>query len=153
MGEAKRRRKREAEQQRACATETAGQGQPPEPYAHMSVWDDPEEEARLAEIAEHKARVARLAARYGTPEYVDAADALALAVTALVPVDPDVTAGDVYASAYRDDAAADAYLESNRVHNGHPALAKVPMPDGRVVGILDLRPALERARREAAEET
>lgn len=113
--------------------------------------DDPEREARLAEIADRKARQARLAGQYGMPETISGADALALARTALVPVDPGVTADDIHASIYRDDTAADAWAESNRVHNGHPTLAKVPLPDGRVVGILDLRPALERARREAAE--
>lgn len=105
---------------------------------------DPEHEARLTLIAVHKARVALLVSEHGRAESISASDALALAVTALVPVDPQVDADDVYASIYRDDAAADAYLESNRVHYGHPALGKVPLPDGRVVGILDLRPAMER---------
>jgi len=70
-------------------------------------------------------------------------------MTALVPVDPTVTADDVYASVYRDQAAADAWADANLVHNGHPTLAKVPLPDGRVIGILDLRPALRRARGES----
>jgi len=112
---------------------------------------DPEETALLAEIAEAKARRAALTLEHGKPESIAASDALALARTALVPVDPAVTADDVFASIYRDDAAADAWAESNRVHYGHPVLAKVPLPDGRVVGILDLRPALERSRREASE--
>ncbi len=112
--------------------------------------DDPEREARLAEIAERHARRDRLAAQHGMPEHVSASDALALARTALVPVDPAVTADDVYASIYRDEAAADAWAESDLTHHGHPTLAKVPLPDGRVAGILDLRPAMERIRREAA---
>jgi hypothetical protein len=104
---------------------------------------DPRRE-RMAGIAAHKARRDRLTAEHGRPVAIAASDALALAMTALVPVDPTVTADDVYASVYRDEEAADAWLESNLVHNGHPALAKVPLPDGRVIGILDLRPALAR---------
>lgn len=113
--------------------------------------DDPDREARLAEIEDHDARRARLIEQHGEPEHISASDALALARTALVPVEVGVTADDIWASIYRDDAAAAAWLESNRVHHGHPALAKVPLPDGRVVGILDLRPELERVRREARE--
>lgn len=85
---------------------------------------------------------------HGRPERIDAADALARACAGQVPVDPAVTAGDIYASIYRDDAAANAWLDANLIHYGHPTLAKVPLPDGRVIGILDLRPALERAQLE-----
>ena len=119
-------------------------------------------DARLAEIGGHGERQARLAAQHGMPEHISNADALAMARTALTgKAEPDsavyrlagVTADDwIFASIYRDAAAADAWLESNLEHYGHPALARVPLPDGRVVGILDLRPALERARREATEE-
>jgi hypothetical protein len=98
----------------------------------------------MAGIAEHKARRDRLTAEHGQPVAIAASDALAMAMTALIPVDPTVTADDAWASIYRDEDAADAWLESNLVHNGHPALAKVPLPDGRVIGILDLRPALAR---------
>lgn|ERR1700722_6503270 len=108
---------------------------------------DLEREARLAEIAERKARQARLIEQYGMPETIAAADALALARAALVPLleaDPGVTADDIHASIYRDSDAARAWLESNLAHHGHPTLARVPLPDGRVVGILDLRPVLER---------
>jgi hypothetical protein len=113
---------------------------------------DPEEEARLAGIAEQKARRERMTAQYGAPEQIDVADALALARTAAVPVDPALTADDwLYASVYRDDEAAGAWLESNRAHHGHPTLAKVPLPDGRVVGILDLRPDMERQSAERRE--
>lgn len=96
-------------------------------------------------LAEQKERRTRLEDRYGHPEQIAASDALAAAMTALIPVDPDVTANDVCAFIYRDDVAADGWAESNRVHNGVPSLAKVPLPDGRVVGILDLRPAMQRA--------
>jgi hypothetical protein len=115
---------------------------------------DPERKVRLAEIAEHHARRERLASQYGMPEPIRASTALALArnASALTVVEAAtsayVNADDVHASIYRDDAAADAWLESNLVHNGHPVLAKVPLPDGRVVGIMDLRPALKRAREE-----
>jgi hypothetical protein len=99
-------------------------------------------------LAGHDARRDRLIEQYGMPERIAASDALALARTALVPVDLAATADDVYASIYRDDAAADGWLASNLEHYGHPALAKVPLPDGRVVGILDLRPSLKRMKEE-----
>jgi hypothetical protein len=101
------------------------------------------------ERARDRTRRAELEARFGKPEGISPSDALALAVAACVPVDPRVTADDVFASIYRDDAAADAWGQSNRVFHGHPTLAKVPLPDGRVVGILDLRPALDRMREES----
>jgi hypothetical protein len=103
---------------------------------------------RRADMAERGERRSRLTERHGTPVTISASDALAMAMTALIPVDPAVTADDVYASVYRDDAAADGWLESNLACNGHPTFAKVPLPDGRVVGILDLRPAMQRAREE-----
>jgi hypothetical protein len=99
--------------------------------------------------AERKARQAALIEQHGMPVHISGSDALALARTAQVHVDPAATADDVYASIYRDAAAADAWLQANLTYHGHPALAKVPLPDGRVVGILDLRPALERAEGEA----
>jgi hypothetical protein len=105
---------------------------------------DPGREARTAEVTAATERRARLTAEHGRPEHVSGPDALALAEGAGVPVDPRVTAGDVLACIYRDEAAADAWAESNMTHYGHPLLAKVPLPDGRVVGILDLRPALEK---------
>lgn len=125
----------------------------------MTSADDPDREERLAE---QHARWARLVEQHGMPERISNADALALARTALIgKAEPDsavyrlagVTADDwIHASIYRDEAAADAWLESNLAYHGHPALARAPLPDGRVVGILDLRAELERARREAAEE-
>jgi len=76
---------------------------------------------------------------------------MALAQDALIPVDGAVAADDTYASIYRDDAAAEAWMDSNMENHGYPTLARVTLPDGRVVGILDLRPALDRARRDTAE--
>lgn len=93
-----------------------------------------------------KARRDALTAEHGTPVHVAESDALAQAAAARIRVDPAATANDVYASIYRDAAAAGAWVESDRVFHGHPVLAMVPLPDGRVIGILDLRPALERAR-------
>ena len=118
-----------------------------------SGWDqlDSAGHAGWEQRAEDKARQERLIAGYGTPESISVSDALALAAAAQVPVAAGVTADDVWASIYRDTAAADAWLNANLVHHGHPELARVPLPDGRVVGILDLRPSLERARREAYE--
>lgn len=104
--------------------------------------------ARLAEIAEHGERRAQLTERHGKPVHYPEADALALAAAALIPVDPTAAPDDLYASVYRDDEAASAWLESNMISYGHPTFAKVPLPDGRVVGILDLRPALRRTQEE-----
>jgi hypothetical protein len=103
---------------------------------------------RRADMGERAARRVRLTDRYGTPESISGSDALAMAMTALIPVDPTVTADDIWAAVYRDDTAADGWAEANLTYNGHPTLAKVPLPDGRVVGILDLRPALQCAREE-----
>ena len=115
------------------------------------IWTAEGREERLAEIDAHLARHADLKARHGLPEPISASDALALARASLVPVDPAVTAGDVYAGIYRDMPAAEAWLDSDLENHGYPSLARVPLPDGRVVGILDLRPALDRARRDTAE--
>jgi hypothetical protein len=107
---------------------------------------DPDEEARFAEIAERKARRARLTEAYGKPERISAHDAAVLAATANIPVSGGPTEDDIVAHIYRDNAAADGWLDSNLLNHGHPTLAKVPLLDGRVVGILDLRPALKRLR-------
>jgi hypothetical protein len=109
---------------------------------------DPRRE-RLALITEQKARQAALIGEHGMPEAISGADALAQAAAARVFTDPAVTADVIYASIYRDGAAASAWLESNRDNFGHPALAKVPLSDGRVIGVIDLRPALQRAREES----
>lgn len=113
--------------------------------------DDPDREARLAEIAEHKARQNKLSAEHGKPEWIAASDALTLGFNAGV-ITSVTSPSDYYASIYRDSAAADAWLESNLTHNGHPTLARFALPDGRVVGILDLRPALAESRKRAEED-
>lgn len=110
---------------------------------------DPEREAQQAQMAAHKARRARLIRQHGEPEGISAEEALGLARAARGDGGPDVAAVDVYASVYRDEAAAAAWAKSNLIHHGHPTLAAVPLPDGRVAGILDLRPALGLAGREA----
>jgi hypothetical protein len=114
----------------------------------MTTTSDPRK-ARITEITERTERQARLIAAHGTPENISGDSALALARTSRIPLDPVVTADDVHAFIYRDAEAAEGWGEANRVHNGIPTLARVPLPDGRVVGILDLRPALRRAREEA----
>ena len=100
------------------------------------------------EPTEHEAVRDALTRDYGRPEPITAYDALVLARY----VRPHGLAGkeqprpdEVHASIYRDRDAADAWLASNRIHHGHPELTRVRLPDGRVVGILDLRPALARA--------
>jgi len=87
---------------------------------------------------ERTARRNALAALHGIPEVIDPTDALELAGITVV------TADEVYASVYRDAAAADAWMGANLTQYGHPALARVPLADGRVIGILDLRPALRK---------
>lgn len=106
--------------------------------------EDSEREARLAEIAEQHARKARLEERYGVPENIAASDALRLLGITYV-----TDAADFIGHIYRDQEAADGWLASNLEHHGHPALGTAPLPDGRVVGILDLRPSMARAREEA----
>jgi hypothetical protein len=86
--------------------------------------------------AEHKARQAQLIEQHGTPEHIGRQSALVIA--RVTGVNPDET----YAHVYRDEAAADAWLGANWDNYGHPTLARVALPDGRVLGILDLRPAL-----------
>lgn len=115
------------------------------------MWTSEGREERLAEIDAGLARRADLRDHHGLPEPIAAVHALALARAYLVPIDPAVTADDTYAGIYRDAAAAEAWMDSNMENNGYPTLARVTLPDGRVVGILDLRPALDRARRDAAE--
>lgn len=107
--------------------------------------EDEERAARLAEIEQRKARQRELIERYGMPVPIAGPDALAKAFLARVEYDVTALASDVFASIYRDAEAADAWLAANLEHNGHPALARVPLPDGRVIGILDLRPAVSRA--------
>ena len=116
------------------------------------IWTEAGRTARLAEIDQHQARRADLREHYGVPEPFAASAALELARRSLVPVAAGVTAGVVYAGIFRDDMAAEAWLDSDLENHGYPTLARFPLPDGRVVGILDLRPALERARRDVAEE-
>jgi len=105
----------------------------------------------MAELDAILAHRADLRERHGLPEPIAASRALALAWASDVAVDPAVTAGDVYGGIYRDMPAAEAWLDSDLENHGYPTLARVTLPDGRVVGILDLRPALDRARRDTAE--
>ena len=116
-----------------------------------AIWTSEGREERMAELDAILARRADLRDHHGLPEPISAAKALALAMASLVPVDPAVTADDTYAGIYRNMAAAEAWLDSDLENHGYPTLARVALPDGRVVGILDLRPALDRARRDAAE--
>jgi len=104
------------------------------------------EDARRV-IREHKARQAALTEEHGTPVRIAKADALGLALKA-GGEHPErwPPADQVIAHIYRDPAAADAWLGSNLEHNGVPTLARFALPDGRVVGILDLRLALGTAK-------
>jgi hypothetical protein len=116
------------------------------------IWTEAGRIARLAEMDQHLARRADLIGHHGLPEPIAASAAMAMAVKARVPAVCGVAADDIYASIYRDDAAAEGWMDSNLENHGYPTLARVPLPDGRVVGILDLRPALDRARRDVTEE-
>ena len=101
--------------------------------------DHPGREERLAGIADHGARRARLAEQHGMPETINAAEALALAGPAL----PLALADDIHASIYRD---------GRRLTRGWPRTWRLrapdagagPLPDGRVAAILDLRPGMRR---------
>ena len=98
------------------------------------------------EPTEEEARRNELTRRYGRPEPIAAADALVLARYIRPGGLPEpVRADQVHASIYRDKLGADGWLVANKLHHGHPEYARVTLPDGRVVGILDLRPALARA--------
>ena len=102
-----------------------------------------------AERAEQAARRDRLIEQHGVPERIDLDAALGM-----IGRPAGVTPDDVWASIYRDAAAADAWLGSNLEHHGHPTLGRHQLPDGRVVGVLDLRPqlaAVRAANRAAAE--
>jgi hypothetical protein len=79
-----------------------------------------------------------LLAVYGVPRRVPGPDALAL-----VGRRGDVHPRDVMAHLYRDQAAADGWLGANLARFGHPQLGTAPAGDG-VVGVLDLRPELDR---------
>lgn len=112
---------------------------------------DLEREARIAEADEHKTRQLSLIKQHGKPERIDLDEALWA-----IGRPTGVTAADVWASIYRDSDAADAWMKSNLEHHGHPELGRKTLEDGRVVGVLDLRPALRRlaeadARRVTAE--
>lgn len=98
-----------------------------------------------AEYEAHTARRDALIRDHGMPKPIAGDDALMLARDRTAGISPCVRAAEVYASIYRDQAAADAWLASNLEHHGHPAIGTVLMDDGRVIGILDLRPALARS--------
>ncbi len=87
-------------------------------------------------------RQERMFRRYGKPEQVSE-----LAAWELLHPD-DVSPAEICAFRYRDQEAADAYAASNLEHYGHPSLGTVRLEDGTVIGVLDLRPALRRARGE-----
>ena len=91
-------------------------------------------------------RRARLISLHGIPERIDLGEAL----TAIGQPE-GITPRDVWASIYRDQAAADAWLGSNLAHHGHPTLGRAHLADGRVIGVLDLRPELARSRERVAE--
>lgn len=90
-------------------------------------------EQRREELREH----------HGTPESVRSYDALLIAMNHHVTL--HVNGPDVIAYYYRDRAAAEAYAASNTEHNNAPSLAIIDLPDGRALGITDLRPALTAA--------
>jgi len=85
------------------------------------------------------ARRAELISRYGKPGQGSKAEAVER-------LSLDVSPDDIYVGLYRDQMAADGWLAANLEDHGHPSLGSYPLEDGRVVGVLDLRPALRRAR-------
>lgn len=113
----------------------------------MSGWT---EEDRQRVLAEHQARDVRraaLEAEFGKPEIISNADAIAAAKAAQVslPYMPLSHDAWIIAHIYRDVAAWEGWLASNTEHYGHTELVRVPLPDGRVIGILDLRASMPKA--------
>jgi hypothetical protein len=97
-------------------------------------------------IGDASERRAAMIEAYGEPERIDPSDALAQAVAALIPLPvPVPSPQDVWASVCRDQESAQAWAAGNLRHHGHPVTAYVPLADGRVIYILDLRPALAAA--------
>lgn len=78
---------------------------------------------------EHQGRHARLVALHGKPERFDTAAALALA-----GLDGRYRVDDVVAFLHRDAAAAAAFDDSDREHNGNVPLAHV-RHDGRILAL------------------
>lgn len=91
--------------------------------------------ARAQDAHEH--RRARLIGLYGCPARFDAAAALRL-----LGLRREVHPRDVIAWAYRDQAAADGWAASNRVHYRHESLGTALVEGAGVVGVTDLRPML-----------
>jgi antitoxin (DNA-binding transcriptional repressor) of toxin-antitoxin stability system len=89
-----------------------------------------------------------LAEKYGQPEHFSEAEALRMLGRT------DVSPGVVYASRYRDREAAEAYAAANLEHHGHPSLGMIYLAgegwggDEGWVGVIDLRPAIEKLKRE-----
>lgn len=88
---------------------------------------------------DHGQRRAALIAGHGQPTRFDPGEALRL-----LGLDGQLTAGQVSAHLYRDEASAAAWLASNAEHYGHAPLGTVTV-EGGVVGVLDIRAALARA--------
>lgn len=80
-----------------------------------------------------------LRARWGKPQSFDTAEALRIAGLAGL-----VDEGDVVAYRYPSEKAFRAFAASNLARHGHPSIGPFPVLGG-VVGIVDLRPALEKA--------
>ena len=88
--------------------------------------------------AERDERRAALIAVHGQPAPVAAG--LALRVLGRRG---DVHPRDVAAFAYRDQAAAGAWMAATLAHQAIPHLGTAQLDDGRVVGVYDLRPVLD----------
>lgn len=106
-----------------------------------------EQEELSPEILAFHQRRRQLEAEHGKPVMLCSTDALALASTSVLDLS-GVKPNDLVAHIYRDAAAADAWLGSNSEMHGHPTLFRIGLPDGRVIGALDLRPAMKRAMEE-----
>ncbi len=108
-------------------------------------WKEADRERVRAEQAEHLTRRAALIEAHGKPKHLAASDAIALARATIDSPDP----AQLHASLYRDAAQADAWMSSTAEHYGHSVLFRATLPDGQVIGVYDLRPALARAAEEA----
>ena len=119
----------------------------------VSEWDEQDRAAVMADLQARDVRRMQLEKDFSQPERISNADALAAAATAHVPPkggglypDPDDW---IVAHIYRDNVAADGWLASNTEHHGHTELLRVPLPDGRVILIMDLRESYRKAVAEA----
>ena len=93
----------------------------------------------MTERERHSLSSTELIYTYGQPEVFDTAEALRL-----LALDEAIHPHDAIACTYPSQEAADAFDATNQVVHGHPPTLHLTLADGRVLGLIDLRPALAR---------